>query len=292
MTDRVPRQLRTGFHVSISGGLDTAVERAVERGCSCLQIFCGNPRGWRHSERDEGEVEDFRRMVNRHQMDPVVVHACYLINPCAPDDRTYANSQKRLTEELRTAGRIGADYYVIHPGSSKQKGPGWAGDRAVQCFANACEKVKNRPRIMLENTAGEYGPGGSFDLLGELIEGIESEVEGEPPGLVVDTCHAFAAGYDLRSNVEVGRLAEDIEDGVGLCRMGLLHVNDSAEPCGSGKDRHAHIGEGRLGIGGFRAIFRDTRFRRLPAILETPWKSAAKDRDNIGRIKEIRNALI
>ncbi len=276
-----------GFHVSISGGLYRAVPRAVERQCTCLQIFCGNPRAWAQASRSDQAIQRFIADADEGGLNPVVVHACYLINPCAPDDAIFDKSVKRLRAELSLSAAIGADYYVIHPGSRKDKGKKWALQRATRCFAEACAADEGFPPVLLENTAGEHGPGGSFAQMGKLTEKIEQSTPGVKVGLTVDTCHAFAAGYDLRVPSAIDEMAREIDSSMGLERLQLLHLNDALQQVGSQRDRHTHIGEGKIGVEGFHNVLHHDAFRNVPAVLETPWESVEKDVENIRRVRGI-----
>jgi deoxyribonuclease-4 len=276
-----------GFHVSIAGGLPKAIERAVERECSCLQIFCGNPRAWATTERSDEEIENFRAARTTADLSPVAVHACYLINPCSPDDEVFRRSIGRMRWELETSARIGAEFYVIHPGSSKGREAEWTLQRAAESLSEALRAADASPCILLENTAGEHGPGGSFPLTADLIAAVEAMSPDHELGIAVDTCHAFAAGYDIRQPEEVNRLVEEIDSALGLSRLKLLHTNDARDPAGSGRDRHQHIGEGEIGDPGFTNLLSQPTLAGIPAILETPWESVETDLRNIGRLRNL-----
>jgi len=272
---------RIGFHVSIEGGFPRAIERALERGCTALQIFCGNPRGWKLDARSGDELDEFRRARAEADLTPLFVHACYLINPCSPEQDVFEKSVRRLSAELALATAIGADYYVLHPGSRKDKSVAWGIGRAAEAIARALEHVGTAPMVLLENTASARGPGGEFTWLGRLIERIENRALGAEVGIAVDSCHAFGAGYDLRDPGEVDRLAADVENAIGLGLLRLLHVNDSRDAPGSRRDRHEHIGKGTIGRAGLGNFLRHPALFGLPKILETPWISAAVDRRNL-----------
>jgi len=271
---------RIGFHVSIAGGIDRAVGNALQRKCTTFQIFCGNPRGWRLRPRAQGELDAFRAARAEAGLDPLFVHACYLINPCAPDALVYRRSVRRLAAELEASVALGAQFYVLHPGSCKGKQAGWAVRRAAQAIARALTKVEFAPLLLLEGTAGPHGPGGGFDTMSELLDRIHAAVPEARLGVALDSCHAWAAGYDFRRPDEVDRLAEEMDRSVGLNTVRLLHLNDSRDQCGSRRDRHEHIGRGTIGRRGLGNLLRHPAMRRLPLILETPGESAELDLRN------------
>lgn len=276
-----------GFHVSIAGGLPGAIDRAVERDCTCLQIFCGNPRAWATTQRDDEEIQNFKTARTEAELSPVAVHACYLINPCSPDDAVRDRSIERMSWELETSARIGADFYVIHPGSSKGHDPDWTLHRATESLSRALTKAKSSPTILLENTAGQHGPGGSYRHMADLIAAVEHAVPNATLGIALDTCHAFAAGYDIRDPGEVSRLVDEIDSTTGLPRLHLLHTNDARDEPGSGRDRHWHIGRGEIGDKGFTNLLHHECLTDIPAILETPWESVETDRQNLHHLRSL-----
>jgi len=283
--DRKSRRL--GFHVSIAGGLPKAVERALERRCTTLQIFCGNPRGWAMMPRSDAEVESFRKARAAAGLSPLFVHACYLINPCAPNRSVFARSVRRLAEELRAASQLGAEFYIIHPGSQRGKSPAWGVRRAAEAIVQAARQAGDIPEILIENTASQHGPGGSFESLGSLIEEAKAGAPGLRLGVALDSCHAFGAGYDLREPSEVERLAEEADAAVGLSRVKLIHANDSRDEPGSRRDRHYHIGRGTIGPAGMRNLLRHPRLSGLPLILETPCESLDADLRNMQALRRL-----
>ena len=282
-------RVRTGLHVSIAGGLPRAVERARERRCEALQIFCGNPRGWKLTGRDEDEVDAFRAARGGAHLSPVVLHACYLVNPCATDETVHDRTLRRLKAELELSARLGADGYVLHPGSARERPADWRLDRAAEVLRRILSEAKAAPPLLLENTATEHGPGGRLEWLARLADDLESADIGAEVGVCLDTCHLFAAGYDLRDESEVERLAETIEATLGTERVRLMHVNDARDGPGTRRDRHEHIGEGQIGREGLRNVLLHPALRGTPAILETPWVSPQVDRRNLEAVRDILN---
>ncbi len=278
---------RTGFHVSIAGGFPSAVGRALERGCTCMQVFCGNPRGWALRTPDEEEVAAFRAARAEADLAPVFAHSCYLVNPCSLDDGVFTKSVERLGAELRLAARIGCEYYVLHPGSHKGESADWGIARARDAIGAALGEADAAPTVLLETMASEHGPGGSFETLGALIGEVLGAAPSARIGITLDSCHAFGAGYDLREPAEVDRLAADTDRTVGLERLGLIHVNDSRDEPGSRRDRHAHIGKGTIGRQGLRNLLTHAAFASQPLILETPWESLPVDRRNLRTVRAL-----
>ncbi|MHC5034231.1 MAG: deoxyribonuclease IV, partial [Planctomycetota bacterium] len=247
---------RIGFHVSIEGGLPKAIGRALERGCTAMQVFCGNPRGWKLQSRGTEELEQFRRGRAQTDLAPLFVHFCYLINPCSLDRGVLRRSIARLAAELELTQAMGADYYVLHPGSHKGRPAPWGVRRAAGAIARALKRARKAPMILLENTAAPHGPGGDLKTLGEVAARVKDAVAEAAVGAAVDSCHAFGAGYDLRKEGEVDRLVRDVDQAAGPGGLRLLHVNDSRDGPGSKRDRHAHIGQGTIGRKGLRNFLR------------------------------------
>ena len=272
---------KVGLHVSIAAGLPRSVPRALARCCETFQIFCANPRGWNLSSRSQEELEAFRLDRRAAGLEPLFVHSCYLINCCAADEGVFRKSVSRLAYELETSAALGAGGYVLHPGTCKARPARWRLKRAARAIGKALDLTHGSVPILLETTASSHGPGGGFEQLGELAASVESSSARAEVGFCVDSCHVFARGYDLRIAGEVDRLVAHIEDATGPGRVRLLHLNDSRDECGSGRDRHQHLGEGTIGPEGLRNFLTHPALDSLPVILETPWESEAVDRRNI-----------
>jgi deoxyribonuclease IV len=285
LRNTVPKR-RIGFHVSIAGGFPEAVERALERGCTCMQVFCGNPRGWGLRMPGDEEVARFKEARATAKIGPLFAHSCYLVNPCSLDEAVFRKSVERLGAELALAAALGCDSYVLHPGSHKGQPPAWGVARACDAIVSALG-VARAPRVLLETMASEHGPGGSLDTLGNLIGAVLNAAPDAALGIALDSCHAFCTGYDVRETAEVDRLAADLDRAVGLDRLGLIHVNDSRDAPGSRRDRHAHIGRGAIGAEGFRNLLNHPVFASQPLVLETPWVSVAVDRRNLRALRSL-----
>jgi deoxyribonuclease IV len=255
--------MRFGMHLTFS----VAPARAKEIGCKAVQVFCGNPRGWQKKPLDPQFVKEFRASATEHGIDPVVVHATYLINLAARDEKFFALSKESFVTEIARAAQLGAKFYVVHIGNHMGAGLEAGRKRVAECMQAAVKAVPEGPDILVENTAG----GGT--TLGTTFEEIAllfDECKTDRLGLCLDTCHALAAGYDIRTPAGVTETLDNIDRTLGIKRLRCLHINDSKGELRSHLDRHEHIGKGQIGDAGFRALFADKRIWGLPAILETP----------------------
>jgi deoxyribonuclease-4 len=260
--------VKLGLHVSISGTLDNAPDNARELACDTFQMFTRNPRGWKFSKLDEREVLGFRKKTKEYDLSPVVSHMPYLPNLSSPKRAIYNKSVKSLAAELDRCGVLGIPYVVTHLGSHLGKGAEVGLGNLVAAINLALDRNKNEVMLLLENTAGtKNSMGSTFEQIRRIIDGIEDE---KRVGICLDTAHAFAAGYDLRTPDAVDQTLKKVESILGLERLKLIHLNDSKGEIGCGRDRHEHIGLGYIGEEGFRALFKHEATRTLPFVLETP----------------------
>ncbi|UCC33003.1 MAG: deoxyribonuclease IV [Candidatus Bathyarchaeota archaeon] len=276
--------MRLGLHLSIVGSIDKVVDRAVERECNTLQMFSRNPRGWRSKNLDSGEVESFRFKVRESGVCPVFVHTPYLFNLASPKHEVYQKSSEGLKEELRRAGELGVPFVVTHLGSHLKHGKMKGFERIIDAINESFSAVENNVALLLENTAGTRNSmGSSF----EDIKYITSRVRDKGRvGVCLDTCHTFAAGYDLVSKGAIEHLLKRFDELMGLEELKLVHLNDSKGGLGSKIDRHEHIGMGKIGARGFRNILH-SRLGQLPLILETPLDERRSDVENLRRVREL-----
>lgn len=256
-----------GAHVSVAGGPHTAFGRGAELGCEALQIFVKNARGWRAKPLDPEEVARFRT-AREEAPQPVIAHAGYLINPCATNPETLDRSCAALLDELERCAALGVDALVLHPGAHLGAGE----DAGLEAVARSLDGVLARapagPRLLLENTAGQGTVlGARFGHLGRLLDLVDDPAR---IGVCIDSCHAFAAGYDLRDGDGYEAALEELEREVGLARLGAWHLNDSKFGLGENKDRHENVGEGALGLAFFERVVNDGRFAATPMLVETP----------------------
>lgn len=263
--------------MSIAGGLPLAVDRAVANGCESLQIFSKSSNQWRARDLPAQEVRTFRDRVERAAIGPVVAHASYLINLAAPDPALRARSIDAFGEELDRAEALGLLGVVLHPGSYTT-GTEARGLRLVSGAVSRLLRARRKGRtlVILEHTAGQgTSLGWRFEHLARMID----HLGGHPRVAVcLDTCHAWAAGYDLASESGYRETFATFDRLIGIDRLRVFHLNDSKKPLGSRRDRHDHIGQGTIGLEAFRRLLRDPRFGDRPMILETPkteWKRPA-----------------
>lgn len=255
--------------MSIGGGIWRALERGKALGCDTIQIFTKNARSWRAKPLKGEEIEEFLKVKETTGIDPVVAHDTYLINLASPKEEVYSKSIEALWEELERASALRVPYLVMHPGAHLGSGE----EEGLYRIARAINLIHQRGpdlgvMVLLETTAGqESSLGWSFEQLARVIEMLE---EDHRVGICFDTCHAFAAGYDLSSEEGYRRTFEELDEVLGLERLKVIHLNDSKAPCGSRIDRHEHIGRGEIGLEAFERLLNDERFATLPFIIETP----------------------
>ncbi len=278
--------MNLGAHMSIAGGLEQAFGRALAAGCGVLQIFTKSNSQWRAKPLTEEDVQLFARTRAESGIARVVAHDCYLINLASPDPALWRKSHDAFAEEVERCERLGLQGLVMHPGAHMGAGE----EAGLARIATALDEVHRRcpgyaTRILLETTAGQ---GTSLGWRFEHLAGILMRVrESERIGVCLDTCHVFAAGYELRTEAGYRATMREFDRVVGLGRIEAFHVNDSKREFGSRVDRHEHVGRGKIGRAGFRWLMNDRRFRDVPMILETP-KEDDMDRVNLAVLRGLR----
>ncbi len=256
-----------GAHVSTAGSLAKAVSRGAEIGCHSIQIFNQSPRAWKPTDYGEDDFAAFREAMDESPIESVIIHAIYLINTVTPDRDLAKKSRTALIHALRVGDAIGADGVVLHPGSRKQEEPGAAIKRGGKLIREALSESESCP-LLIEQMAGHQGIiGNTFDEIAGLIEAAGGQ---KRLGLCLDSCHLFAAGYDISTYDGIDRMLKESDRALGKRRLKALHLNDSKEPLGSRRDRHADIGKGDIGERGFARFLSEPRFDNLPATMETP----------------------
>jgi len=237
-------QRRLGVHTSIAGGVQHSIERVHRLGCSTMQIFSHNPRQWSVREIPDEDVSQFKKLRSLHSLYPVFVHTSYLINLCAVNQDIFEKSLQLLIREMELADVLCADYVILHTGSASQERENSARRKAIKALRATIGLHTWNSKLLLENTAGERGDISSrIKDIAEIIEGAGSDVIG---GVCLDTCHAFAAGYDVSTEEGVSELTREIQYYLGTHAVKLIHLNDSKKGHGSKVDRHEHIGEGYI----------------------------------------------
>jgi deoxyribonuclease-4 len=273
--------------MSVAGGVDKALVRGHEVGCETIQIFTRSPRQWRSRVLEEDEVARFKRARAETGIDPVIAHDCYLINLASPEKELWRKSLSVFVEELGHCQVLGVPHLVMHPGSHVG-----AGEQAgLERIALALDQARGETlgygvKVLLENTAGQgTNLGYSFEQLGALLDMVNDD---SWLGVCFDTCHAFAAGYELRTPEGYEETWRAVDETVGLERVEVLHLNDAKGDLGSGLDRHEHIGQGKLGLEAFRLLLNDERFGHLPMLLETPKRPGhSDDVDNLRILRSL-----
>ena len=275
--------------MSIAGGIDLAPLRGQETGCDAIQLFTKSNRQWRARPLRDAEVEAFRSNLRVTGIGPVVAHDCYLINLAAPNASIWKRSVSAFREELDRAERLAIPYLVMHPGSHAGAGERDGLARVAEALNLLhTDTAGYQVQILLETTAGQgTSLGHRFEQLAAILAAVETP---ERMGVCLDTCHLFAAGYDLRTADGYRLMRRELAACLGPQRVKAIHLNDSQQGLGSRVDRHAHIGEGKLGLSAFGFLLNDPRFRRVPMILETPKDSdpVAADRRNLARLRRLR----
>jgi len=274
---------RIGVHVSIAGGIDKGLERAKELGCSTVQMFSHNPRGWVLGTRGPEEIAQFRALMKAYDISPVFIHTSYLINLASSRKDLLNKSMAMIVEELNIADQINAEYVVLHTGSASGEDPVSSRGRAIEALKQIAGKGRWKAGLLLENTAGERGD--ITSRVHELAEIIEQVTPGLISGICLDTCHAFSAGYDISTEKGVHELAAEIRQYCGRDMLRLVHLNDSKKPMGAGIDRHEHIGEGAIGQKGFRRFVNHPFFAGIPLVLETPKMYEEDDQRNLRTVR-------
>ena len=261
--------MNLGAHMSIAGGMHRALERGRSIECNAVQLFVKNTNQWRTRKLGPGEIAHFREEMSMFAPNFILAHSSYLVNLASNDKRILAKSIEGFLEEMQRSSALGIPYLVVHPGSHRG-----AGEAAgVKRIASSLDEILSAtgvsgPEILLETTAGQGDSlGATFDQLARIIGAVRAN---GLIGVCFDTCHVFAAGYDLRTKRAYEETIRAFDLTVGLKRLKAFHVNDSRKELGSRVDRHAHIGEGALGLKAFSFLMNDERFFDRPMVLETP----------------------
>jgi deoxyribonuclease IV len=316
--------LRIGFHVSISGGISNSVDNALQEKCTAFQIFSRNPRGWAAKPLDNEDIKLFKNKL-AGQLDPfesskstsenpshkssrgkeknkakstidssaIFVHMPYLPNLSSPNKKIYDQSVQVLTDELKRSNALDVPYLVVHLGSHQGEGIKKGVEQLVMACTGAIDEVskENTVSILLENSAGQKNTVASnFDELRIILDRLHdhnSSSNRERFGICLDTCHAFASGYDLASEEAVAETMDKFDSQVGYGYLKLIHLNDSRDEFFSHRDRHEHLGLGGIGKKGFKAFLKYKSHRNIPLIMETPIDNRRSNSDNLKFVKAI-----
>ena len=285
-----PSKLLLGAHMSISGGVHTAVDRATSIGCTALQVFTKNNNQWSGKPFTETEIALYKQKIAAAGIVPVVSHDSYLINLCAANPDTLKKSRAAFVDELERCEQLGIPLLNFHPGSHVGAGEDEGIKRICESLNIAHDQTKNfGVKSVLEATAGQgTNLGCTFEQLRKIIDGVDQP---ERMAICIDTCHIFAAGYDISTEVGYEKTFSEFDSIIGLDRLVAFHVNDSKKGLSSHVDRHENIGQGAIGLTGFRLLMNDKRFAHIPKILETPKsEDLHEDVENMNVLKGLINS--
>ncbi len=279
--------MKIGCHVSIAEKIWRCFERALSVDCEVFQIFTQNQRQWKSVQYSTEDVQQFHAMRNNSPFkeQPLTAHASYLINLCAEDEEKLQRSRKAFLEELKRCDTLGVDYLVIHPGSFGGQTLEWGIEKVAETLNLTLEAYTPKVQILLETTAGQ---GNNLGFRFEQLKAIRDLLnQAEQVGYCVDTCHIFAAGYGLENAQAVEQTLQEAESILGLKHIKVWHFNDALVERGSRRDRHAPVGEGKIGLPAFEILLNHPAFENTPAILEIPG-GMDKFAENIRLLKSLR----
>ena len=278
--------VQIGAHVSISGSIANAITNASERECSAFQVFTSNPRGWHAKDLTDDGITNYKNNLSQSNIDrfATVAHMPYLPNLSSPEISVYEKSIHTMIREVERCDKLGIPYLVTHLGSHKGTGEDKGMQRLISALTEVA-KTNNDVTILLQNTAGQKNSVGSdFTQLAEIFSSLKPASRF---GICIDTCHAFAAGYDLRNEKNVKDVFEKFDSEIGLKHIKIIHLNDSKGELGCHLDRHEHIGLGHIGEAGLSQVVKLANKNKIPIILETPIDERRTDFENIRKAKDL-----
>jgi deoxyribonuclease IV len=270
MTKRISHHdLLIGAHESIAGGIYKAFGLAESIGCRALQVFTKSANQWYAKPLADEDIANYKTAASKSSIKHVIAHDSYLINLCARDKTILKKSREAFIDELKRCEALGIPYLNFHPGAHMEQGESEGIQLIIDSLNRAHSQTKNfKVKSVLETTAGQgTAIGYRFEQLQDIIEGVD---EPERMAVCIDTCHIFAAGYDIRREETYNKTMQEFDDIIGLKRLAAIHVNDSKKGLGSRVDRHEHLGKGMIGKAGFKFLMQDKRLMHVPKILETP----------------------
>lgn len=257
---------------------------AAELRTDCLQIFSGNPRGWKQKPITETQRDAFCSEAKKAGLDPVVVHAPYILNLASPDPELWQRSILGLSEQMKRAAFLGAKAVVVHPGSRGDKSLEWGVNRVAEAVCRAYELSNDVAFCWLENTCGGGAlMGGDLNELAAMLKLVPKA------GVCLDTAHAWGQGYALDNQLNVADFLNLAEDVLGFHRIQLWHFNDSKVELGCKRDVHTHLGQGYIGEKGFKSLVSDSRLHCASAIMETPKENSLSDKQNLAFIRRLES---
>lgn len=276
--------MRFGVHMPLKGGFEVNIKRVKEIGCRTIQIFPGNPTGWKMGKLDEAEIESRAQLIKTEDLQPLVVHCAYLINLATKNEEFLAKSNQLLNETIERAALYGAPYVVLHTGNHGGEGKAKGLAQIIESIGEGLPGWPDSVQLLLENTAGSgTALGSDYAELGEILKAFPAG----KLGVCIDTAHSWAAGYDFGSSEGIKISLEELDQAVGLENLKVIHVNDTKVKQGSRVDRHAHLGEGNIALEGFAALVNFGWPEGFPFILETPENGTEWDKVNLDRLKAL-----
>jgi deoxyribonuclease-4 len=279
---------RIGIHTSSAGGVENAAERAYRLGCNAFQIFSSSPRQWKANDIKPGNCSEIKRLREKYDLRPLVVHTNYLINLASTTPHFLQKSIEAFRGEVERAIAIGADFLVQHPGSFRgaDREVGLLQTAAAVAAATRDLALENCGlTILMENTAGaEYSLGASFEQVAEIIDRLRGII---PVGACIDTCHTHVAGYDIVSEAGMKETLVQLHQSIGLENVHVWHCNDAKAARGSKLDRHQHVGKGTIGLEPFRRLLNHPRLKHAAFIAETPIDVPGDDLGNVETLKSL-----
>ena len=280
MTSASRPALILGAHFSIVGGLEQAILEAASRQCTTLQIFTKNAMTWKEKPLTETAIQKFAAVRTKTGIDNIISHASYLINIAGPDPKKAVMSCSALKQEILRCGQLDIPYAVLHPGAHMGEGDAKGIARIAENINRIFEQTDGaKTNLLLETTAGQgTSIGHRFEQLAAVMDKVE---DNSRIGVCMDTCHIFAAGYNISDKTGYEKTMADFDDIVGLNKLRVIHLNDTKKAGGSKVDRHEHIGDGFIGKDAFEFIINDARLQKIPKIIETPKLKNNQDGDTI-----------
>lgn len=279
---------RIGIHTSSAGGVQNAAERAYRLGCNTFQVFSSSPRQWAPYELGRPQCDDMRRLREKYDLRPLVIHTNYLVNLASTTPLFLRKSIEAFRGELERALALCAEYLVLHPGSFRgtHREEGLLRTAAaIAAASQGLDLAKGNLTVLIENTAGaEYSLGGSFEQVAEVLERLDGLV---PVAACIDTCHTHVAGYDIVTAAGMRKTLAHLDSTVGLKNVRVWHCNDAKAARGSKLDRHQHIGKGTIGLEPFRWLLNDPRLAHAAFIAETPIDAPGDDKRNVAALKAL-----
>jgi len=277
--------MKIGCHVSIAGGIDKAPERAHDLGCEVFQVFTRSPQGGKAPELSQKIIFDFKSGMKNFGLAQAVVHTPYFINFGSAETRIFYGSVAVVRQELERASLLGAAFVITHLGSFKDLGEKKGFAQLVAGLEKSLERYVGSAQLLIENSAG------AGEIIGDTFEEITAVIS-HPKlkkfhlGVCLDTCHAFASGYDMRGKAAVAQTLKSFEKIVGLQNLKAIHINDSQTDLGSRRDRHAHLGRGKIGLEGFKALLRHSALAKINLYLETEHDLVKEDLEILKKMRK------